>query len=73
MSAEALAGKQGYGKNYAAKQRILRQAKQNHDITVININREIAELQATLFKLDPTPERLTAWADTYAMLPEGEG
>ncbi|AYQ99917.1 hypothetical protein HWB96_gp03 [Arthrobacter phage Mendel] len=49
------------------------QQRRNYDITVIQMNREIAELQATLFKLDPTPERLTAWADTYAMLPEGEG
>lgn len=50
----------------------VRNARRRHDITVISLNREIAELQATLFKLDPTPERLTAWADTYAMLPEGD-
>lgn len=48
-------------------------ARSNHDYVVIHINQEIAELQATLFRLDPTPERLTAWADTYALLPEGEG
>lgn len=48
-------------------------ARANYDYTVIQMSREIAELQATLFRLDPTPERLTAWADTYALLPEGEG
>lgn len=53
-----------------SRQRVIRR---NHDITVINLNREIAELQATLFRLDPTPERLTQWADTYALLPDGEG
>lgn len=45
----------------------------NRGVAVIDMRREIAELQATLFRLDPTPERLTAWADTYAMLPDGEG
>lgn len=47
-------------------------ARQRYDFTVISLNREIAELQATLFRLDPTPERLTQWADTYALLPDGE-
>jgi hypothetical protein len=42
------------------------------ELTVINLNREIAELQAVLFRLDPTPQRLTQWADTYAQLPEGD-
>jgi hypothetical protein len=37
------------------------------------ITRQTVDLTALLFRLDPTPERLTAWADTYAMLPEGEG
>lgn len=45
-------------------------ARRNADITVISINREIADLRAKLFRLDPTPQRLTDWADAYAMLPE---
>lgn len=48
-------------------------SQRNTQLTVININREIAKLQAVLFRLDPTPQRLTQWADTYAMLPDGEG
>ena len=43
------------------------------ELTIISLSREIAELQATLFRLDPTPERLTAWADTYGTLPDEEG
>lgn len=42
----------------------------NAEPVLIHINREIAELRAKLFRLDPTPERLTAWADAYAQLPE---
>ena len=32
--------------------------------------RHTAEILATLFRIDPTPERLTAWADAYGMLGE---
>jgi hypothetical protein len=46
--------------------------RRNADITIININREIADLRAKLFRLDPTPERLTDWADAYGRLPEGD-
>ena len=32
--------------------------------------RKVADIRAMLFRIDPTPERLTAWADAYGMLGE---
>lgn len=45
-----------------------------YDLTqeVIQLRRRTAETRALLFRMDPTPERLSAWADAYALLPESD-